>query len=170
MVKLVASEGIEFASVSVDEGTALYVDGSAAEVPFFWVMGPKFGFRVQSEGTCPNCGFPLWTATFTARSFNGAGSEHVTVDTSTQEIAEGATAPMVAAAFALQWLDVMEGGLLAVAEVLGFDLSTLPGADMVTWVDELRPDLVEYASGDMLVYEARQEAARFDSIRLDEIV
>lgn len=171
MVNMVASKGVEFASETVPAGAVLYVDGSDAEVPFFWVMGPEFGFRGVREGECPNCGGAAWTATFSNRTFNGAGSEFVMVDESTQHVDEEAGAGLVVTAFALQYLEAMDGGLLALAREFASELGIeLPSDDLVDWVREIAPVLVDYSADDMLAYQAAQEAQRFDSLRLDEIV
>jgi hypothetical protein len=171
MVNMVASKGVEFASETVAVGSVLYVDGSDAEVPFFWVMGPEFGFRVVREGECPNCGGAAWTATFSNRTFNGAGSEFVMVDESTQHADTDAGANLLAPAFMLQYLEVADGGLLALARGLASEMGiNLPSDDLVEWVREVAPALVDYSAGDMLAYQAAQEAQRFDVVRLDEIV
>lgn len=173
MVNMVASEGIGLASVIVSEDTVLYEDGSGAEVPFFWVMGPGFGFRLVSEGVCPNCGSPEWSGVFFARTVNGPGSEFVELDSVTHETHEGASAAMVATAFALQYVEVMAQAesTLALARLLGLAEGVeLPSAGLVEWVCEVAPELVAYSWPDMIAYKARLEAERFGSLRLDESV
>lgn len=133
MVNLVVSSGTEFASVSVESGVVLYVDGTEADAPFFWAMGERFALRAERTGSCPNCGFPVWSVTFSERSFNGPGAEFVTVQAGAGEVADESSAPLLALAFIGKLLDT-DADLMALAGLLGVDM---PELAVTAWLREV---------------------------------
>lgn len=171
MVNLVVSEGTEFASVSVDPGVVLYVDGSEAEAPFFWAMGERFAVRVERDGRCPNCGTPVWRATFSERSFNGPDAEFMDVSTITGETSVS-NMPLIAGAFMGELVD----GLSREDDVMiALFLRIETGATLlIDWVMALGDALYPLALPALQAWEAEHGgpdaySESFSSIALEEV-
>lgn len=165
-VKLVASEGSEFASVTVDDGVVLYVDGSAEAEPFAWFMGDKFAFRAFRDAVCDGCGSPVWKAEFFHRTFNGPGSELVAVHAAAGELADGigdvpGAAVMVASEFGVELVGSLDPVQVAFGAAMGSD-----DALLVVWVaavvKALEP-LARPAFEQAMAAQAAQEAEAFAS-------
>lgn len=167
MVNLVASEGSEFASVTVRDGVVLYVDGSGAEVPFAWFMGGRFGFRVGRVGF-GDCGHPEWKGEFFERSVNGPGSEMIPVESVTSGVAAEPGALVLAGAFAALLVDVVGEAVpplvLSLMAESGDEYSA-----MVLWLVDVLEALEPLAVDALAAHAAQEAAESFSTLELDEV-
>lgn len=171
MVNLVVSSGTEFASVTVESGVVLYVDGTEADAPFFWAMGERFAMRVEQDGRCPNCDNPIWVATFSERSFNGEGAELVRLGEIGSE-SSATNTPLLAGAFLADLMSALSGEA-ALASFLGVETTPVL---LVQWASEVAEALYPLAQPAFEAWEAEQVgfmpdaySESFASIVADEV-